>query len=270
MPRKAYWVRNTATSNMFVLAGKTTTPYDFPFPHNWVDLKPNFSSQISATAQFNDIATPRLNEDHPVVVGAAYGTGPWKGVAHSLDGGGFWVTPSLPSLTAYATFTGIPNLQPPKKFNKVFVWDDDIIYIAADDGFILKSINGSQLMPTFTIVARINDPVSPGSSTNHDVRSIHFMSATEGVVGLKDRIYHTIDGGVTWTQISNDLLFRASSGGTTLATENWQINNIVGVAIDVFQSSVGSTYMCGQSSDPSMLINVVKVFFGLLRMEVEL
>lgn len=258
MPRKAYWVRNTATSNIFVLAGKTTTPYDFPSPpHNWVDLKPNFSSQISATAQFNDIATPRLNEDHPVVVGAAYGTGPWKGVAHSLDGGGFWVTPSLPAVTQYAAFTGIPNLPPPAKFNKVFVWDDDIIYIAADNGFILKSSNGSQLTPLFDIAARINDPVSPGSSTNHDVRSIHFMSATEGVVGLKDRIYHTIDGGTTWTQISNDLLFRASSGGNTLATENWQINNIVGVAIDTWISPPpnASSYMCGQSSDPSMLIN---------------
>lgn len=94
-----------------------------------------------------------------------------------------------------------------------------VIWAAGDSG-VLRSTNSGQ---TFTQV--LAEPMN----------SVHFTSASLGLaVGPQERIYRTVDGGVTWTQVhgdgpANDWLRRVrfSSDGLHAAAVGFQGNSLL-------------------------------------------
>jgi len=74
--------------------------------------------------------------------------------------------------------------------NAVFFIDDQVGWIACDDGNILKTNNGGQNWISF--------PVSP----INEIRDVHFISTDLGFATSQTKIFKSNSGGATWTELA--------------------------------------------------------------------
>lgn len=135
------------------------------------------------TLSLNDVKTDPDDGNKVFVVGES-GVGIY-GIYVSSNGGTTWNIP---------TGTYINN---PINWNEVTVVDSDIILVCGNGSNVCRSLDGGLTFDLLPQIQQLND--AGGAPGYQDCYSIHFISATQGVVGLKNNTVKTIDAGVTWT-----------------------------------------------------------------------
>lgn len=160
----------------------------------WSDVSFSFLSG-STPPVYHDVMTDPNDGDKVFVVGQALlGNSPsFYGVLVSSNGGLSW---SIPTGTYQATAN---------QFNfrlyEVWVVDSSNSYACGEYGTVIKSTNGGSTYNTCTqlpagIIVPGGQPIVPTAY------SLHFISATTGVVGCRNLVYKTTDGGTTWTSLT--------------------------------------------------------------------
>ena len=162
-----------------------------------------------STFTLYDIETDPTNGDKVIAVGDSnQGINPlYYGLALSLNKGVTWTIPGGTYGTAISGLGVIPV------FTEVTWVDTNTVYACEQTGYIIKSIDGGL---TFDLVVGSLPP----SMT--EAWSIHFATPTHGVVGGRDRIAFTNDGGNTWSLLN---------GGFTFSQTGTPADKIVGVLL---------------------------------------
>ena len=226
MATKSYYVGNAS----LVKRLDTINPYG---AQSWDDKSSNFSSSPGGTTYggavpLKDVKTDPSDADKVFVVGQAFPSGGFKGIAVSTNAGNSWFTPGLtPAVTAaissVAGFT----------FYEVWPVNSTTIYACGSNGYVIKSTDGGLTFDVVTQIAIVG-------VTQPDVYSIHFPMANVGVVGLYGYVFKTIDGGVTWVNISGFLGSSNAPIKGIYLSNNQQV--IVGVCdLNIIRSSNGGS-----------------------------
>lgn len=144
----------------------------------------NFSAKLN----LHDVKTPSTDKDKVFVVGQCDPGNGYSGIYVSPDGGDTWNIPG----GDYNTVTDNAF-----NWNEVSVVDEYVIYVAGDNGYVCKSIDRGN---SFNLCARVHQlpEVLAGAPTYQHCKSLHFTTELIGVVGLKNNIVFTLDGGSTW------------------------------------------------------------------------
>lgn len=140
---------------------------------------------FSPSPFLKDVKTLPTDGNTVFVVGKAYPTGTFKGIARSTNGGNTW---SIPGGNYTTVIGSVANFY----FYEVWPIDATTIIVCGSNGYLFISTNGGA---DFNILNQIVIPAIP----NGDVYSVHFSSALVGVAGLNNYIVKTIDGGTTWS-----------------------------------------------------------------------
>ncbi|MBS1493879.1 MAG: T9SS type A sorting domain-containing protein [Bacteroidetes bacterium] len=126
-------------------------------------------------------------------------------IQKTTDGGTTWITQSSASSSSKT------------------IWctdavDANLIFASASDNTILKSINGGT---NFTVLPTIFTP------STDDFRFIKFINSSTGfVMGERQRIARTTNGGTTW-----DSVYGNNTGSIILYSADFNSNNTIGLAI---------------------------------------
>lgn len=159
----------------------------------WSDVSFSFLSG-STPPIYHDVMTDPNDGDKVFVVGQALvsNTPNFYGVLVSSDGGSNWSIPTGTYQVAAAQFNF--------RLYEVWVVDSLNSFACGDYATVIKSTDGGATYNTCTALPNIS--VIPGSlPIVPTAYSLHFISATTGVVGCRNNIFKTTDGGVTWTNI---------------------------------------------------------------------
>lgn len=159
----------------------------------WTDVSYSFTS--GSTPIYYDVMTDPTDGDKVFVVGQAltFNTPAFYGVLVSSNGGTTW---SIPTGTYQTTAAQL-------NFNLYEVWVVDALnsYACGEYGTVIKSTNGGTTYNTCTqlpagVIVPNGQPIVPTAY------SLHFINATTGVVGCRNLIYKTTDGGTTWSSLT--------------------------------------------------------------------
>jgi len=159
----------------------------------WSDV--SFSFSTGGGPIYHDVMTDPNNGDKVFVVGQALtlNTPNFYGVLVSSDGGSNW---SIPTGTYQVTAAQL-NF----RLYEVWVVDSTVSYACGEYGTVIKSTDGGATYNTCTqlpagILVPGSQPIVPTAY------SLHFINATTGIVGCRNLIYKTTDGGVTWNSLT--------------------------------------------------------------------
>lgn len=160
---------------------------------SWVDV--SFSFSAGGDPIYYDVMTDPTDGDKVFVVGQSlvFNTPGFYGVLVSDDGGTTW---NIPTGT-YQVDAAQLNF----KLYEVWVVSNSISYACGEYGTVIKSIDGGLIYNTCTLLPA-GVLVPGGQPIVPTAYSLHFISATTGVVGCRNLIYKTTDGGVTWTLLT--------------------------------------------------------------------
>lgn len=159
----------------------------------WSDIGYSFTS--GALPVYYDVMTDPTDGDKVFVVGQSltFNTPGFYGVLVSTNGGTTW---SIPTGT-YQTDAAQLNF----KFYEIWVVTNLVSYACGDNGVVIKSTDGGLTYSSCTplpagVIVPNGQPIVPTAY------SLHFISTTTGVVGCRNLIYKTTDGGVTWSSLT--------------------------------------------------------------------
>lgn len=171
----------------------------------WVNINIPASKSLS----LYDVETSPINASKVFVVGDPSITEGKYGIYVSSDAGVTWNIPS----GNYSV--GLLNAD---TWIEVCVIDQQNIVVCGSKGRVAKSTDGGLTFNLCTpLPQQPGNPISnPTVLANLPVYSIHFISPTVGVVGTKNYVYATNDGGTTWmllngTNFTNSYLFNVNT-----------------------------------------------------------
>ena len=174
------------------LAGFVHRLDDFTLP--WVDV-----SVGAADDGFLDIMAVPGDPDRVIAVGRE------RQIYYSNDAGATWNQSA-------GDYTLLPGVDGTWEFKEIWIVDDLVSYVVGPQGVVLRSGDGGV---TFNQTGTFP---TPGGGLDGDVsaESVHFTSATTGVVGValggQSSVWKTTDSGATWTQLNGAAIF----GGTSI------------------------------------------------------
>ncbi len=181
---------------------------------SWIDVSLNlapFGAPINVILR--DVMTDPLDSNKVFAVGGRDRVQGAYGIYVSNDGGIIWYQPGGDITSVSYDFS---------TFWEVWVVDSNTIYACADGGLVFKSTDGGATFNKTTTV-----PTSDGNpSATIQIQSIHFISATTGIVGLSifggtlPEIWKTTDGGGTWIRLNGN----APLSGVIDTDEIWGIH----------------------------------------------
>lgn len=146
----------------------------------WVDLT------IPGVKTLYDIMTDPSDPDHVVTVGEG------GAIYVSTNAGAVWNVPT----GNYTTLVPTPN------FYEVWVTDSNTIFVVGSGGACVKSTDGGL---TFNLTATLPTVTGTYSFAGGNSYCTHFPTPLMGVAAFNDRVFKTIDGGITWTQTNGGL-----------------------------------------------------------------
>ena len=156
---------------------------------SWTNLTINVGA-LPVTSVLLDVETDPNNGDKVIAVGRGFVANNHYGIYVSNDAGVTWTQP----IGNYSTNLFSGNLL----WYEVFYLDSNTIFVSGELGYIAISTDGGL---TFNLATQI--PPVPTClicpAILNKVYSVHFISPTQGVVGLQAAVSTTTDGGVTWT-----------------------------------------------------------------------
>jgi photosystem II stability/assembly factor-like uncharacterized protein len=155
----------------------------------WIDLTINVSL-LPVISDLYDVETDPTNGDKVIVVGKGLEANGHYGIYISTNAGANWVQPSGTYSNNVTNGTSV--------WHEVFYYDTNTIFVVGQNGYMAVSTDGGL---TFNLSTQI--PATPTCSicppVINGVFSVHFISATTGVVGLEAAIAKTTNAGATWT-----------------------------------------------------------------------
>lgn len=179
----------------------------------WVDVPLNLAPLgAPINVILRDVMTDPSDSNKVFAVGGRDRNQGAYGIYVSDNGGAVWYQPTGDITSDSYVFD---------TFWEVWVVDSDTIYACGDGGFVFKSTDGGA---TFNKTGTL--PTSDGNPSTVQIQSIHFISATIGIVGLSfpggalPEIWKTSDGGSTWTRLNGD----AFLSGVVDTDEIWGIH----------------------------------------------
>lgn len=172
----------------------------------WTDIALTSSYPQLNEHNMYDVMTDPNDQDKVFVVGTGSSNQFVFGIYVSTDGGATWLIPS-------GTYqTNLIGTSLSLKWNEVWVIDSNNIVVAGDSGYIARSTDAGSSFNLSTQLPLLPPSVG-GTPVIPDVESIHFLTPSVGVVGLKAHVALTINGGTTWTILNGGNIIVGGTSG---------------------------------------------------------